>query len=153
MGIKLDVTPQGVSVPGGAMSSSLAIESQSQPGTLIMATPSKPRHANAIFASRISSSHFSYPTPIREESSSEKAVRPAYVAETPVGPGRMSAMPFPLDKDRIMETPRAPRFGEIVEEVDEEDDLGGLMVMTDEEDEGYADGNDTWGGVPETPAR
>jgi len=124
-----------------------------------MATPSKPRIANSIFGHRTLSNIYQYPTPIREEPGSERerSVRAAFIAETPVGPGRMSAVPFVLDRNVVKETPRAPRFGNVMEEADEEgeedeDELGELMVMTDDEDEGeLEDGG--WKVIPETPVR
>jgi hypothetical protein len=60
-------------------------------------------------------------------------------------------MPFQLDK--VAETPSTRRYESVVEEDEEDDELGELMVMTDEEDEAGEVGVGSWGGVPETPAR
>ena len=89
--------------------------------TLIYATPSKPRLADSVFGPRLHSCH---PTPIQEEPSSGERPRPFFVAETPVAPGRIAAMPISA-----------------LTSVDEDDDdsLGDLMVMTDDEDEGNED--------------
>lgn len=128
----------------------LTVESQnqSQPGTLIFATPSKPRLADSIFGPRLSK--FTAPAPIREEPSSIE--RATFVTETPHGPGRMSK---DLGISLIAETPMTstrdfiPGTGKSyagmainalnsVERVedsgDESDPLADLMVMTDEED-------------------
>lgn len=131
------------------MQAELSVESQqqSQPGTLIFATPSKPRLADSIFGPRISK--FA-PTPIQEEPGSVE--RPAFVTETPHGPGRMSK---DVGNTLVTETPMTstrdfvPGTGtsyagmainalNSVERVDdsgdESDPLAELMVMTDEED-------------------
>jgi len=140
-------------------SSRLDSQSRSQAGTLIFATPSKPRGANTIFGPRIG--QIAASTPTREEPSS--AERPSYVMDTPQTSGRMSKN-YELDQPfSIAETPVAPgRTGlhssggyyasmavnALNDEVagdsgDENDSLADLMVMTDDED-------DT---VPDTPAR
>jgi len=134
----------------------LMADSQSQQaGTLIFATPSKPRGANAIFGSRIG--QFGMQTPIQEGPSS--AERPSYIMDTPQTSGRMSKDVQPYS---IAETPVAPRrifptssgssyagmainalSSEAVDDSGDDDSLADLMVMTDDEDDA----------VPDTPAR
>ncbi|ODN86070.1 hypothetical protein L198_07363 [Cryptococcus wingfieldii CBS 7118] len=134
-------------------SSSLSFAAQQEADTLIMATPSKPKHQSQTFAW--------HPTPIQEEPTSldrdrdrdgQRSVRKEFVAETPVvGGGRMRG---------------EWAYGSLGEGVLEEEvsgeGLGGLMVMTDEEDmgEGTGEGTGEVGGgraramfVPETPVK
>lgn len=104
-----------------------------------------------------------HPTPIREESTSAERPRPSFIAETP-STDRVAHTPIGA-VSRIAETPHSGRksnrlssfhFGGDEDEGD--DDLGDLMVMTDDE------GEDTdvdvsppsapaRGLVPETPDR
>jgi hypothetical protein len=120
------------------------VESQSQ-GTLIMATPSKPRNGNAMFGYRTLSNTYNYPTPIREDANeSGGKARATFIAETPVGPGRMSAMPFSLQKNMVAEMPGQD---DDTEGDEDEDELGEFAVMTDEED------GDIGYSVPETPMK
>ncbi|TYJ51362.1 hypothetical protein B9479_008070 [Cryptococcus floricola] len=134
-------------------SSSLSFAAQQEPDTLIMATPSKPKHQSQSFAW--------HPTPIQEEPASldrdreregQRSVRKEFVAETPVvGGGRMRGeWAYGSLGDGVFE-----------EEVSGEG-LGELMVMTDEEDMGDGRGEgtgDVGGGrgramfVPETPVK
>ncbi|WVQ63141.1 uncharacterized protein L199_001292 [Kwoniella botswanensis] len=94
-------------------------ESQTQPNTLILATPSKPR---PFF--KPSQSQFQYwipPTPIQEE---QPAPRPSYIAETPIAPSRIAhrdTLPLGGIPDDHQE--------------DSDDPLGELWELTDEEDE------------------
>jgi hypothetical protein len=109
----------------------------------VFATPAKPRPGNPF-------SRRAYPTPIQEEPSSGERFRPTFVAETP-STNRIIVMPM-TGVSRVSETPIT---GRVVESPEPEDDLGDLMVMTDEEDDDDDD-NDEVGGVgliPETPAR
>ncbi|WVF68023.1 hypothetical protein IAT40_002785 [Kwoniella sp. CBS 6097] len=131
-------------------------ESQN-PSTLILATPSKPRHTHAFFGARTQSQpHFQPPqshsqqyqyqtqgwsqhmqTPGRERdggitssSSSTSRSRPSFIAETPANPSRIAKRnAFPLDE---------LRSGDVV--MDEADDgdgsdvsLGELWENTDDE--------------------
>ncbi len=100
--------------------------------TIVFATPSKPRTANSVFGPRIPSYH---PTPIQEEPSTEERPRPSFIAETPVGHKRIVDIPLSAS--------------ESVYEDEDDDPLGDLMVMTDEEEEEYAEQPL----VPDTPAR
>lgn len=101
--------------------------------TIIFATPSKPRSANAIFGPRVTA-QVHHPAPIQEEAVSVMRPRPSYIAETPLGPGRMVDVPL-----------SALASGD---EDDDDDPLADLMVMTDEEDEDAGRPM-----VPDTPAR
>ena len=88
---------------------------------IICATPSKPRLADSAYGPRLHSYHH---TPIQDQPSSGERPRPFFVAETPVAPGRIATVQF-----------------EALTSVDEDDDdsLGELMVMTDDEEEGNED--------------
>ncbi|KAL7422659.1 hypothetical protein Q5752_001950 [Cryptotrichosporon argae] len=137
-------------------------------GTLVLATPSKPRHghahahAQAFFAARLDAG--ALPTPIREEPGSASSAAAsvglgsgaAFVAETPVAPGRVRAFAgwaagehsgladetprAHWSVDGVMETPVAARMRiggvpewEQEDNEDDDDGLGHLMVMTDDE--------------------
>ncbi|KAL1409727.1 hypothetical protein Q8F55_003724 [Vanrija albida] len=148
-------------------------QSQASSETLVLATPAKPKHS-AFFA-RAHTQQW-HPTPIREEpSSAERSY--SYVAETP---GRRSA-----NGSLVAETPRGSAHSRVAEtpahgshgghsvsetplgrvagtplrgtEIDyDDDDLGALMVPTDEEDEVDDDDHDHgFGGLlaPETPRK
>lgn len=146
-------------------------QAQNQPGTLVFATPSKPKLADSIFGPRLG---FVAPTPIREEPASTE--RPTYITETPHSFGRMSKAVDMGPGGGVAETPEtstrtfAPSTGrsyagmainalnsiERIAGSDDEGDLGDLMVMTDEEED---DDDDDEGGkdhgflVPDTPAK
>ncbi|ODN82742.1 hypothetical protein L202_01026 [Cryptococcus amylolentus CBS 6039] len=136
-------------------SSSLSFAAQQEADTLIMATPSKPKHQSQSFTW--------HPTPIQEEPASsdrerdrdrdgQRSVRKEFVAETPVvGGGRMRG-----------EWAYGSLGDGVFEEEASGEGLGELMVMTDEEDmgEGTVEGTGEVGGergramfVPETPVK
>ena len=95
-------------------------ESQSKPdNAIIFATPSKPRLANPVPGQHIHNLPYQ-PTPIQEEQFSVERFQPAYVTETPVTSGRVADASF---------------LAQTLVEEDDDDPLGGLMVMTDEEDD------------------
>lgn len=104
----------------------------------MQATPSKPKQQQQAPLQPIGRNPFfrSHPTPIKEES--------AFVAETPIAPGRHSKTAPPLGGGRLL------TFADSVEE-EADGDLGDLMYMTDEE-EGNGVPKDG-GGVPETPVK
>lgn len=125
-------------------------DQEHDPHTLIMATPAKPR----MHSTNPSGAPFWHPTPIQEEpysSSSlssmsltsrllsldrERGTRPAFVAETPVGVRMVSDWQYAED-----------------EEVEEDEGLGELMVMTDDEDGDGEESRERRGFVPETPVK
>lgn len=134
-----------------------------QPGTIIFATPAKPRYGNPF-----SSRGIHHPTPIREESRSAER-RPGFIAETP-STSRVPGTPSTTTTSRIAETPRTERIlgytpASVLTYTDhgdedgdgDEDDLGDLMVMTDDEDEGEEERHTgpppIHGFIPETPAK
>lgn len=98
------------------------------------------------------------PTPIQEEPSSGDRYRAPFIAETP-STNRISRIPG-TGLSGVAET---PPVGRVVESLEPEDDLGDLMVMTDEEDDeddnvdedgGYRHSGTVHSGlVPETPLR
>jgi hypothetical protein len=115
-------------------------------GTIIFATPAKPRPGNPF--SRRQTYH---PTPIQEEPSIGERFRSTFIAETP-STNRILGTSF-HGLERVTEMPTADR---IVQSPEPEDDLGELMVMTDEEDEEDDEdegGSGSFGLIPETPAR
>ncbi|KAK8850406.1 hypothetical protein IAR55_004324 [Kwoniella newhampshirensis] len=119
-------------------------EEPQKPGTnsntLILATPSKPRHN--MFAPR--QTQWYHPTPIQEEtpgSSSTPRPKPTFVAETPVAPGRVAT-------DCRYSGLGSMDYEDLGEESD--DPLADLMVMTDDEDEPSSGGRAM---VPETPIK
>lgn len=121
---------------------------QSQPGTMVFATPAKPRFGS----SRGGAWH--HPTPIQEE-------RASFVAETPSSTRtRIAGTPSTVTS-RVAETPRSGRrmsdsaLTEQDEAEESDDDLGELMVMTDDEeddDAGSGPGSSSRV-IPETPLR
>ncbi|WRT70546.1 uncharacterized protein IL334_007544 [Kwoniella shivajii] len=121
----------GRKTSGGKESSQRRNSEESQkPNTLILATPSKPRHNNFFRPSQsqqFSSSFNSWipPTPIREEPTSTP--RPNFIAETPIAPGRIA-------------TKESLPLGGIDDDEDEggesDDPLGELWELTDDEDVG-----------------
>lgn len=66
----------------------------------------------------------------------ERGARPAFVAETPVGVRMVSDWQYAED-----------------EEVEEDEGLGELMVMTDDEDGDGEESRERRGFVPETPVK
>ncbi|ORX41172.1 hypothetical protein BD324DRAFT_648061 [Kockovaella imperatae] len=84
-------------------------ESQQKEGTLIFATPSKPRLAETIFGPRVA--QFQAPTPIQEEpSSGEKSASRSFVVETPVhgaifNAGRMAFTSSSTHSAIVLDTP------------------------------------------------
>nr|XP_019051245.1 hypothetical protein I302_01694 [Kwoniella bestiolae CBS 10118]OCF30175.1 hypothetical protein I302_01694 [Kwoniella bestiolae CBS 10118] len=119
-------------------------QSQSQPNTLILATPSKPRsYQNPFFRSQSQSQaqpHWIPPTPIQEE---QPTPRPNFIAETPVAPSR------------IARTDVLPLGGIAAGDGSESDDpLGELWELTDDEDE-EEEGRGRGGRemIPETPMK
>lgn len=66
----------------------------------------------------------------------ERGTRPAFVAETPVGVRMVSDWQYAED-----------------EEVEEDEGLGELMVMTDDEDGNGEESRERRGFVPETPVK
>ncbi|WWC98736.1 hypothetical protein V866_005629 [Kwoniella sp. B9012] len=96
-------------------------ESQTQPNTLILATPSKPRSFFKPSQSQSQSQYWFPPTPIQEE---HPTPRPTYIAETPIAPSRIAHRDtLPLDG--------VPDDNE----EDSDDPLGELWELTDEEEE------------------
>lgn len=95
------------------------------------------------------------PTPIQEEPSSGERYRTAFIAETP-STNRIANTPGTGSRG-VAETPMAGRIADSPEiETEGEDDLGDLMVMTDEEDEEEDDRDGEIGRaglVPETPLK
>ncbi|OCF58459.1 hypothetical protein L486_04492 [Kwoniella mangroviensis CBS 10435] len=96
-------------------------ESQTQPNTLILATPSKPRPFFKPSRSQSQSQYWIPPTPIQEE---QPTPRPSYIAETPLAPSRIA------HRDTLP-------LGGMPDEKDEDSDdpLGELWELTDEEEE------------------
>ncbi|WOO79486.1 uncharacterized protein LOC62_02G003008 [Vanrija pseudolonga] len=159
-------------------------QSQTSAETLVLATPAKPKHS-AFFA-RAHTQQW-HPTPIREEPSSaersysyvaetpgRRSANGSSVAETPRGSshsrvaetpaqGARSVAETPIGGSRVASTPLGG--GAVADtplrgaEIDyDDDDLGALMVPTDEEDEGEGDDGDHshgFGGLlaPETPRK
>jgi hypothetical protein len=94
----------------------------SKPGNaIIFATPSKPRIAKFAFGSRTTTQIY-HSTPNQEEPSSRERPRPSFIAETPVAPDRIATI-------------NISTLTSMGEGQDDDDPLGELMVMTDEEEE------------------
>lgn len=110
-------------------------QSQTKSETLIFATPAK------------SKQHFGrgvFPTPIREEPSSGGSTL-SFVTETPMVGRLLASVAETPRRDVVSETPVAARTALAPYESD--DDLGELMVPTDDEDD------ERMFSVPDTPAR
>ncbi|WWD08476.1 hypothetical protein V865_006588 [Kwoniella europaea PYCC6329] len=114
-------------------------ESQTQPNTLILATPSKPRPF--FKPSQSQSQYWIPPTPIQEE---QRTPRPNYIAETPIAPSRIA------HRDTLP-------LGGVPDdnEEDSDDPLGELWELTDEEEEDDVGQRKGRGMemVPETPMK
>lgn len=140
-----------------SQSQSIPMDSQTQPlsraahsETLIMATPAKTKYTTGgSYGGGVRLFGFAAPTPIREEPSSAERPHSAsthrsFVTDTPVA-HRTYSPAF------VAETPRAPRLGLGDRAEDSDEDFGGLMVPTDDEDEGEDGSSMTF--VPETPRK
>ncbi|WVR08466.1 hypothetical protein IAU60_005521 [Kwoniella sp. DSM 27419] len=121
-----------------------------QAGTLIMATPSKPRHMPFLggpsysYGQTLRQPSFDWPESVQESPAQEQTFsnpRPSYIAETPTAPRFARREDLPLDGHGDDES----ALGELWELTDDEGDDGG-------DDEGHEVGTRSTM-IPETPSK